>query len=112
MPRFRAWRVLRVESAAVVLHGEEELPVFEASRDLYGLRLSVAERVDGEFADDADYRVCGVLGEALPGNGEAHSELRVADVRGEDALQRRVHRRFVECLVAEVPDAVPYLVAA
>ena len=53
VPVLDAGRTFRIESASVVLDGEEQLAAFNASRDLDCSGMSVPQGVGDEFPDDA-----------------------------------------------------------
>ena len=83
-----------------------ERVAFDDARDAYVPRAAVADRVGRQFPYDVQYRVGRLVGEPLARHVEANGKLRFANVRDERPPDGFVHARFVERVVAEVPQAV------
>ena len=112
MPLLHAGTGRGVEAAAVVRDGKDEPSALERPRDIERRCVAVAHGVDDEFAYDAQDVVELVVGNLPARHVEAYMQLRSGQMRLEGYADGLVDVVFLECLVAEVPDAVPQLPAA
>lgn len=102
----------RIESGSVVPDGEIDpvVIVLAADHDMGG--LAVADGIGGQFADDAQDGVDDVVPECVVAHGEVDRDIGLVDDGGKGLPYGLVKRRLVDRQVAEIPQAVPEIVAA
>ena len=112
VPLVHAGSLVGVEAASVVRDDEGEPSRLAFAADGDARRLAVADRVDGEFADDAEDRVDGVVGAVLRADGAVEDDLGGALVGLERPRDRGGEGLFLEGAASEVPEAVAEVLSA
>ena len=112
MPLCLARAVRRVESTAVVVHGNAKPAAAHFTGNAYFRRLSMAYGVRDEFADRVQNSVRRRIAYGGARPGEAHCNgCRACD--GRESLAYRLGEvRFVQNVAAKVPQAPPEICAA
>ena len=112
MTLLNAWALFCIESAPVILHGEEESFPIKAARHLDVLCVAMPDGVLDEFAYDPKKGMCRVVREAYAWDVEAYDEIDAVYERCEGASHGIVHVCLLKGEVAQVPDAVAKFVSA
>ena len=103
---------MRVKAAPVVANGESQPRSVSASGYPDFRRLAVTDRVQRQFADDAQDRMGRVVGDARTRQVKPQGNVHACDMGGKRLPDRLVHRPLLQRVVSEVPEAVAEFVSA